>query len=95
MLENITYWCKLCADVVDDCLAGNVQRSVDYIRKNYLEKYGNHPVTIFNADSAHAFLEDKPLPKYQFKGKKLEEKDYPYPGFDEEEFLKNPKASIH
>lgn len=94
MLENITYWCKLCADVVDDCLDGQVDKSVEYIRKNYLEKYGNHPVTIFNADSAHKFGSDVPLPKYEFKGEKLQPKDFPYPGFDEEEFLKHPVAHI-
>lgn len=92
MLENITYWSKLCADVVEECLEGDPQKGVDYIRMNYLEKYGNHPVSIFNADSAHVLGSDKPLPKYTFKGKPLEEKDYPVPNFDEEEFLKNPTA---
>lgn len=94
MLENITYWCKLCGDVVEDCLNGRIDSSVEYIRKNYLEKYGNHPVTIFNADSAHKFGTDTPLPKYTFKGKKLTKKDYPYPDFNEEEFLKNPVNHI-
>ena len=94
MLENNTYWSKLCADIVDRCLAGNVQSGVDYLRKNYLEKYGNHPVTIFNADSAHVLGTDVPLPDYDFKGKKLEPKDYPYSGYVEEEFLKNPSAEV-
>ena len=94
MLENITYWSKLCADIVEQCLNGNVQSGVDYLRKNYLEQYGNHPVTIFNADSAHALGTDVPLPKYEFKGKPLEKKDYPYPNFNEEQFLKAPFANI-
>lgn len=94
MLENITYWSKLCADIVDQCLSGNGQSGVDYLRKNYLEKYGNHPVTIFNADSAHIQGSDKPLPKYEFKGKPLTQKDYPTPDFNEEEFLKNPSKHI-
>lgn len=95
MLENITYWCKLCGDVVEDCLEGNVEASVDYIRKNYLEKYGNHPVTIYNADSAHCKGNpNKPLPEYEFKGEKLTPKDFPYPNFDEAEFLKHPTATI-
>ena len=94
MLENITYWCKLCGDVVEDCLEGNVDSSVDYIRKNYLEQYGNHPVTLYNADSAHKLGTDKPLPEYEFKGKPLEPKDYPYPKYNEEEFLKDPKAKV-
>ena len=49
MLENITYWCKLCADVVEDCLNGNVKDSVEYIRTNYIKKYGDHPVTHYNS----------------------------------------------
>lgn len=50
MLENITYWSKLCADVVDRALAGDAQGAVDYVRDKYIEKYGNHPVTIYNAE---------------------------------------------
>ncbi len=50
MLENITYWSKLCADVVDRCLSGDVKGSVKYIRDKYIEKYGDHPVTIYNAE---------------------------------------------
>lgn len=49
MLENITYWSKLCADVIDKCLDGDVKSSVDYIRRNYIEKYGDHAVTRYNA----------------------------------------------
>ena len=49
MLENITYWSKLCADKLEDCLAGNVRESVDYIRREYIKKYGDHPVTHYNA----------------------------------------------
>lgn len=92
MLDNITYWSKLCADIVDQCLEGNVDTGVDYLRKEYLEKYGNHPVTLFNADSAHKLGVNKELPKYEFKGEPLTEKDYPVPNFDEEAFLKNPTA---
>ena len=94
MLENITYWSKLCADIVDQCLAGDVQSGVDYLRKDYLENYGNHPVTLYNADSAHALGSDVPLPAYEFKGEPLKPADYPTPNFNEEEFLKNPKAHI-
>lgn len=50
MLENITYWSKLCADVVDRALAGDAQGAVDYVRDKYIEKYGDHPVTIYNAE---------------------------------------------
>lgn len=49
MLENITYWSKLCADKIDACLNGNVKPSVDYIRRKYIERYGDHPVTRYNA----------------------------------------------
>jgi len=50
MLENITYWSKLCADVVEVALDGNPQQAVDYVRALYLEKYGDHPVTHYNAE---------------------------------------------
>ena len=43
------YWSKLCADVVDKCLSGDVANSVKYIRENYIKKYGEHPVTRYNA----------------------------------------------
>lgn len=90
MLENITYWSKLCADVVEEALEGNPQKAVDYVRKNYLEKYGNHPVSIYNALATQVLGEEKPLPEYKFTGKKLESIDYPIPNFDEEAFLANP-----
>lgn len=50
MLENITYWSKLCADVVERALNGDAQGAVDYVRDKYIEKYGDHPVTIYNAE---------------------------------------------
>ena len=50
MLENITYWSKLCADVVERALNGDAQGAVNYIRDKYIEKYGDHPVTIYNAE---------------------------------------------
>lgn len=50
MLENITYWSKLCADVTERALNGDVQGAVDYVRDKYIEKYGDHPVTIYNAE---------------------------------------------
>jgi hypothetical protein len=50
MLENITYWSKLCADVVDRALAGDVRGAVNYVREKYIEKYGDHLVTIYNAE---------------------------------------------
>ena len=49
MLENITYWSKLCADALPQCLEGNVAEAVDYIRREYIKKYGDHPVTHYNA----------------------------------------------
>ena len=48
MLDNITYWSKLCADVVERCLNGDVAGSVKYIRENYIKAYGTHPVTKYN-----------------------------------------------
>lgn len=92
MLENITYWSKLCADVVEMALSGDVNGAVDYVRKNYLEQYGNHPVTIYNAERTQGLNIRRPLPKYIFKGKPLQEKDFPYPGFDEAAFLAHPVA---
>lgn len=95
MLDNITYWSKLCADVCEQCLEGNVTDSVTYIRKNYLEKYGNHPVTIYNCNRTQCLGTKQELPEYEFKGEKLEGDDIPVGGFDEEAFLKHPveKAS--
>lgn len=90
MLENITYWSKLCAEASEQALSGDVEGAVDYIRKNYLEQYGNHPVTIYNAERTSGLGVNRPLPGYVFKGKPLTRKDFPYPGFNEEEFLKNP-----
>ncbi len=90
MLENITYWSKLCADVCERCLNGDVKGSVDYVRKNYLEKYGNHPVTIYNCERTQCLGSPQPFPAYEFKGEPLKEKDFPVPNFDEEAFLKNP-----
>jgi len=49
MLNNITYWSKLCADVVEKCLEGDVVSSVKYIRENYIKEYGTHPVTRYNS----------------------------------------------
>lgn len=39
MDENITYWCKLCADVVEQCLEGDAKEGAKYIRDKYWEKY--------------------------------------------------------
>ena len=95
MLDNITYWSKLCADCVERCLNGDVKASVDYIRKEYLKLYGNHPVTIYNCNRTQCLGEPQPLPAFKFEGEKLGPGDEPIPGFDEEAFLKNPteKAS--
>lgn len=90
MLDNITYWSKLCADVTEQCLEGNVRAGVEYIRKHYLEKYGNHPVTIYNSNRTQVLGEEEPLPSYQFKGEPLGEEDQPVGGFDEKAFLKHP-----
>lgn len=92
MLENITYWSKLCADVVERCLSGDVKSSVDYIRKNYLEKYGNHPVTIYNSERTQCLGDPQALPSYKFKGEPLTPENYPVPGFIESLFLKAPTA---
>lgn len=59
MLENITYWSKLCADVVERALNGDAQGAVDYVRDKYIEKYGDHPVTIYNAERTK--VHGKPL----------------------------------
>lgn len=41
MDDNITYWCKLCADVVEQCLEGNAKAGCKYIRDEYWKAYGN------------------------------------------------------
>ena len=41
MDDNITYWCKLCGDVVEKCLEGNADEGCKYIREKYWEKYGH------------------------------------------------------
>lgn len=95
MLDNITYWSKLCADVCEQCLEGNVDEGVEYIRKNYLEKYGNHPVTIYNCNRTQRLGTKVELPAYEFKGEPLGDADKPVGGFDEKAFLEHPteKAS--
>lgn len=40
MDENITYWCKLCADVAERALDGDPQGAVQYVRDKYWERYG-------------------------------------------------------
>lgn len=39
MDDNITYWCKLCGDVVEQCLEGDADAGCQYIREKYWEKY--------------------------------------------------------
>lgn len=39
MDDNITYWCKLCGDVVEQCLEGNADAGCKYIRDKYWERY--------------------------------------------------------
>lgn len=90
MLENITYWSKLCAEALPACLEGNVDEAVERLRLDYLEHYGNHPVTIYNAHRTCGLGHDTPLPRYEFIGTPLTPKDYPCPNFDEEAFLENP-----
>lgn len=41
MDDNITYWCKLCGDVVEQCLEGDADKGCQYIREKYWEKYGH------------------------------------------------------
>jgi len=55
MLDNITYWSKLCADSIETCLEGNVAPCVEYIRTNYIKAYGEHPVTRYNAIRTNVF----------------------------------------
>lgn len=80
MLENITYWSKLCADVVERALSGNAQGAVDYVRDKYIEKYGDHPVTIYNAE------------RTKVQGKPLEDLSHRYWG--PEELLK-PQTPVY
>lgn len=49
VLENITYWSKLMADVVDRALAGDWHGAVKYVRENYLAKYDDE-MTRYNAE---------------------------------------------
>ena len=57
MLENITYWSKCCADVVDQALSGDVKGAVEKARAAYQERYGDDPnpdqkgVTDYNTDA--------------------------------------------
>lgn len=57
MLENITYWSKCCADVVDQALSGDAAGAVKKAREAYQAKYGNtdNPnekgVTDYNTDA--------------------------------------------
>lgn len=57
MLENITYWSKCCADVVEQALNGDVKGAVEKARAAYQEKYGDDPnpnqkgVTDYNTDA--------------------------------------------
>lgn len=39
MDDNITYWCKLCGDVVEQCLEGDADAGCKYIRDHYWERY--------------------------------------------------------
>lgn len=39
MDDNITYWCKLCGDVVEQCLEGDADAGCKYIRDKYWERY--------------------------------------------------------
>lgn len=57
ILENITYWSKCCADVVDQALSGDVKGAVEKARAAYQSKYGDDPnpqqrgVTDYNTDA--------------------------------------------
>ena len=57
MLENITYWSKCCADVVDLALNGHVKEAVEIARAKYQDKYGGKGtpdeigVTEYNTDA--------------------------------------------
>lgn len=80
MLENITYWCKLCADVVEDCLNGNVKDSVKYIRTNYIKKYGDHPVTHYN--SVRTFILGTSYEQNEKEVSEIEDKLNIHPNWD-------------
>ena len=57
MLENITYWSKCCAEVVDQALNGDVKGAVAKARASYQAKYGDDTnpdqkgVTDYNTDA--------------------------------------------
>lgn len=57
MLENITYWSKCCADVVDQALNGDVRGAVEKARREYQKVYGDDSdpdqkgVTDYNTDA--------------------------------------------
>lgn len=90
MLENITYWSKLCAEICESCLRGNTTSAVESLKKKYLEKYGNHPVTVYNALRSKLLGQQETIPKYEFKGEALKNEDFPIPDFNEEKFLEHP-----
>lgn len=51
VLENITYYCGLFADIIDQALDGDKQGAIDYVRRKYIEKFGHDGMTDFNANT--------------------------------------------
>ena len=62
MLDNITYWSKCCADVVEQALNGDAKGAAEKAREAYLEVYGDESrwneeelgITKYNADRTTA-----------------------------------------
>lgn len=50
ILDNITYWSKCCADVVEDALNGNAKLAVEKARKAYQDIYGPNGTIGKNSD---------------------------------------------
>ncbi len=80
MLENITYWSKLCADSLPTCLNGNVASAVNYIRTEYIKKYGDHPVTHYN--SVRTMVHGDSYEKAENEVKLIEDKLYIHPNWE-------------
>lgn len=78
MDENITYWCKLCGDVVEQCLEGNAKSGTKYIRDKYWEKYKDSKdpdqigITIYNYQRTKTSGEEGLIPSPVIEIKEIE-----------------------
>lgn len=78
MDENITYWCKLCGDVVEQCLEGNAKSGTKYIRDKYWEKYKDSKdpdqigITIYNYQRTKTSGEEGLIPSPVVEVKEIE-----------------------